>query len=54
MGLLRLAPSIQRRILGLPETASRSAVSERSLRPIARLQAAEQRRRFAELCSKVA
>lgn len=38
MGMLRLAPEIQKHILSMPETVRRSAVTERALRPIARLE----------------
>jgi len=34
MGMLRLAPEIQQRILSIPKMVSRSPVSERMLRPI--------------------
>jgi len=37
MGLRRLALEIQKHILSLPETVRRSVVTERALRPIARL-----------------
>jgi len=36
LGLLRLAPEIQERILALPPTAERPSVSERILRPLTR------------------
>ena len=36
--LLRLAPEIQERVLAMPETIRRSAISERALRPIATLE----------------
>ena len=53
MGMLRLAPAIQEHILVMTETALR--ISERVLRPIARLRAPEsQMVRFAVLCAKVA
>jgi len=37
MGLRRLALEIQQHVLSLPETVRRSVVTERALRPIARL-----------------
>jgi hypothetical protein len=37
MGLLRLAPEIQQHILSMPDAARPPAVTERALRPIARL-----------------
>jgi len=37
MALSRLAPEIQQHILSLPETACRSAITERALRPIAQI-----------------
>jgi hypothetical protein len=37
MGMLRLAPEIQERIMSMPDTVGRPAVSERALRPIAQL-----------------
>jgi len=37
MSLLRLAPDIQRHILSLPDAVRRPAITERVLRPIARL-----------------
>ena len=51
MGLLRLAPGIQQQILSMHAVARRPAVTERALRPIARIQKEqEQIRLFAELC----
>ena len=38
MGLLRLAPEIQERILSLPDMVRRPAITERALRPIAQLE----------------
>jgi hypothetical protein len=38
MWLLRLAPEIQERILAMPETIHRPAISERALRPIAHME----------------
>lgn len=38
MGLLRLAPKIQEHILSMPDSVRRPAVTERALRPIARLE----------------
>lgn len=37
MGLLRLAPEIQKYILSMPKTAHRPPVTERALRPITSL-----------------
>jgi hypothetical protein len=37
LGLVRMAPEIQEHILALPETAGRPAISERALRPVARI-----------------
>ena len=42
LGLLRLAPDIQRHILSMPDAARRPAITERALRPIARLDAGDQ------------
>ena len=42
MGMLRLAPEIQKHILSMPDVVSRPAVTERALRPIAQLDAADQ------------
>ena len=41
MIMLRLAPEIQQHVLSMPETIRRSVISERALRPIARLEDAE-------------
>src|SRR3989338_6437794 len=50
MWMLRLAPEIQERVLAMPETIRRPAISERALRPIARLQdVTDQKARFQEL-----
>ena len=38
MGLLSLAPEIQRHILSMPDAVRRPAITERALRPIARLE----------------
>ena len=35
MGLLRLAPEIQERVLSLPDLVRRPAITERALRPMA-------------------
>jgi len=52
MMLLRLAPEIQERLLALPPTAERSAVSEHLLRPLARLaDAHRQLEAFTELAA---
>jgi hypothetical protein len=40
MGLLRLAPEIQQHILCMPDAVGRPAITERALRPIARLESA--------------
>jgi len=37
MGLLRLAPEIQQHILSMPDMVLRPAITERALRPIARI-----------------
>ena len=37
MGMLRLAPEIQKHVLSLPDMARRPAITERALRPIAQL-----------------
>ncbi len=50
MGLLRLIPEIQERIMTMPETVHRPGITEHGLRPIAQLcNHANQRARFAEL-----
>ena len=41
MGLLRLAPALQERILCMPKTDRWKAITERVLRPIARLECAK-------------
>ncbi len=47
MCLLRLAPEIQQHVLSLPETIRQPVISERALRPLARVEdLAEQRSRF--------
>ncbi|MCK4680714.1 hypothetical protein KAT82_06280, partial [bacterium] len=38
MGLLRLAPEIQRRILSMPDMVRQPTISERALRPIAQIE----------------
>jgi len=38
MALLRLAPEIQEHILAMPETIGRPEISERALRPLARIE----------------
>ena len=50
MGMLRLAPKIQEHILSMPDMAGRSAITERSLRPIAKMRKRrEQLAAFSEL-----
>ena len=50
MLMLRLAPEIQQHVLSIPETIHRPAVTERALRPIARLaDVTAQQTRFQEL-----
>ena len=50
MSMLRLAPEIQERVLAMPETIRRSAISERTLRPIAQLEdVTDQKARFQRL-----
>lgn len=44
LALLRLAPAIQRHILSLPKTDRRPVITERALRPIARLDDHEEQR----------
>lgn len=54
MGLLRLAPEIQQRILSMPDAVRRPAITERALRPIAQLEnATDQKAMFQELVSQV-
>jgi len=53
MWLAHLAPEIQQHVLAMPETIRRSAISERALRPIARLDdVADQQTRFQELIGR--
>jgi len=55
MSLLRLAPAIQEHILAMSETALRTTISERVLRPIAQLRDPRtQMAEFTVLCAKVA
>ncbi len=49
LGLLRLAPEIQPRILKLPPTTASRALSERSLRPLIGLPSTRQMARLTEL-----
>lgn len=51
MGMLRLAPEIQRHILSMPETTRRCPeISERALRPIGQLEnPIDQKAKFQEL-----
>jgi hypothetical protein len=42
IGMLRLAPEVQERILTMPETTRRAAITERALRPIAQIEDQEQ------------
>jgi hypothetical protein len=49
MGMLRLAPEIQEHILSMPDMVRRPAVTERSLRPIAELDAEDQAGAFKSL-----
>lgn len=52
MGLLRLTPEIQNHILAMPDTAHRPAITERFLRPIARLEdLTDQMAKFQKLIS---
>lgn len=41
LGLLNLGPEIRQHILSMRETVGRSAVSERSVRPIAKIEDSE-------------
>jgi hypothetical protein len=51
MGLLRLAPEIQKRILSMPMTSHRQAVTERALRPMAQMgDSTCQIREFQKIC----
>ena len=50
VGMLRLAPEIQQHILSLPDMVSRPVITERALRPIAKMEARqEQSAAFSEL-----
>lgn len=50
MGMLRLAPEIHQHILSMPEMVRRPAITERALRPIARMHDhKEQKAHFQEL-----
>jgi len=50
MSLLQLYPEIQNHILSMPKTANRSAITERSLRPIVQMNDyREQKEAFYEL-----
>jgi ParB-like chromosome segregation protein Spo0J len=42
MGLLRLAPEIQKHVLSLPDVVRRSVATERALRPIAQMKGRQQ------------
>ena len=54
MGLLRLAPEIQERVLSLPDMVRRPAITERALRPIAQLEnIADQKATFEALIEQV-
>jgi len=54
MGLLRLAPEIQRHILSLPDMVRQPAITERALRPIAQMEdLAHQKAKFQELLGEV-
>ena len=54
MGLLRLAPEIQERVLSLPDMVRRPAITERALRPIAQLKnVTDQKARFEALIEHV-
>jgi hypothetical protein len=65
MGMLRLAPEIQQHVLSLPDLpaatgaaqagmARRQAITERALRPIAKLEnVTDQKARFEELIDQV-
>ena len=53
MGMLRLAPEIQKHILSLPDMVRRPAITERALRPIAQLpQHQDQLHAFQELLTE--
>jgi hypothetical protein len=49
MGLLRLAPDIQRHVLSLPDMVRRPAITERARRPIAQLEGRQQADAFQAL-----
>ena len=51
MALLRLAPEIQQQILSLPKTRGHPVISERALRPVARLIHRDQVPAFGSLVS---
>ena len=54
MGLLRLAPQIQERVLSLPNMVRRPAITERALRPIVKLEkTSAQKAKFQELIAQV-
>lgn len=54
MGMLRLAPEIQHQILSTPETVLRPAITERALRPIARMECLkDQKAKFQEIVGQV-
>lgn len=42
MGMLRLAPEIQQHVLAMPEAVRRPAITERALRPLAKIEDAKQ------------
>jgi hypothetical protein len=53
MALLRLAPEIQQHILSMPDAVRRPAITERALRPIAKLEdLADQKAKFQELADR--
>jgi len=49
MGLLRLAPDIQRHVLSLPDMVRCPAITERARRPIAQLEGRQQADAFQAL-----
>jgi hypothetical protein len=54
MRLLRLAPEIQQHVLALPDIVGRPAITQRALRPTAKLESlADQRTRFQELIGQL-
>ena len=54
LGLLRLAPDVQERVLSLPDMVVRRAITERALRPITQLESAvEQKAGFQRLIRQV-